>query len=123
MKTNPDTPHATGAEAGQPERRAATMWTGQRIRALGAVTDLPTAASIFGLGRSLAYDLAKRDQFPVPVIRAGTRYRVPVAAILAALRLPQEPGLDPAGGQRVDHHQQIRSIDPRHTGQTHTRSP
>jgi hypothetical protein len=64
------------------------VWTEEAIRALGAVTDLPTAASIFGLGRALAYELAKNDEFPVPVIRAGTRYRVPVAAILTALRLP-----------------------------------
>jgi hypothetical protein len=32
-----------------------TVWTEARIRALGAVTDLPTAGRIFGLGRSLAY--------------------------------------------------------------------
>jgi len=71
--------------------RDRAVWTEDRIRRLGAVTDLPTAASIFDLGRALAYDLAKRGQFPVPVIRAGTRYRVPVAAILAALHLPGEP--------------------------------
>jgi hypothetical protein len=63
------------------------VWTEERIRSLGAVTDLPTAGRIFGLGRSLAYELAKIDQFPVPVIRVGTRYRVPVAPILAALHL------------------------------------
>ncbi|MEV1107809.1 MULTISPECIES: helix-turn-helix transcriptional regulator [unclassified Micromonospora] len=69
-------------------------WTTQRIRALGTVTDLGTAARIFGLSRSVAYDLAKRDRFPVPVLRFGTRYRVPVAAILTALHLPtaDDPG-------------------------------
>lgn len=71
-----------------PHRR---LWTEDAIRALGMVTDLPTAASIFGLGRALAYELAKNDQFPVPVIRVGTRYRVPVAPILAALQLPPDP--------------------------------
>lgn len=63
-------------------------WTAERILALGLVTDLTTAASIFGLSRSTAYDLAKRDRFPVSVLRFGTRYRVPVAAILRALHLP-----------------------------------
>jgi predicted DNA-binding transcriptional regulator AlpA len=67
------------------------VWIEEDIRALGAVTDLPTAASIFGLGRSLAYELARTGDFPVPVIRVGSRYRVPVAAILAALRLPAGP--------------------------------
>ncbi|MGH3657901.1 MAG: DNA-binding protein [Micromonosporaceae bacterium] len=98
-----------------PELGDTAIWTEQRIRALGAVTDLPTAASIFGLGRSLAYELAKHDQFLVPVIRAGTRYRVPVAAILAALHVPAA-GLDPTGERSVDHHQEIRSPDHTNTG-------
>ncbi|MCG5451000.1 helix-turn-helix domain-containing protein [Micromonospora hortensis] len=63
-------------------------WTTERIRALGMVTDLSTAARIFGLSRSVAYDLAKRGEFPVAVLRFGSRYRVPVAAILHALHLP-----------------------------------
>ena len=74
-------------------------WTVERIRALGPVTDLATAARIFGLSRSVAYDLAKRGQFPVAVLRFGSRYRVPVAAILHTLHLPAaaddpEPGAD-----------------------------
>jgi hypothetical protein len=86
------------------------LWTGQQIRALGAVTDLPTAAAIFGLSRTVAYELARTGGFPVPVIRAGTRYRVPVAAILHTLRLDTTGhtaagvGLDPAGGPSLDHH-------------------
>ena len=67
---------------------AAAAWTAQRIRDLGAVTDLPTAAAILGLSRTHAYHLAQHDQFPVPVIRAGHRYRIPVAALLAALHIP-----------------------------------
>ena len=65
-------------------------WTAGRIRALGLTTDLTTAARIFGLSRAAAYDLAKRDQFPVTVLRFGSRYRVPVAAILHALHLPAD---------------------------------
>jgi predicted DNA-binding transcriptional regulator AlpA len=67
------------------------VWTEESIRALGAITDLPTVASIFGLGRALAYELAKNGNFPVPVIRVGSRYRVPVAPILAALQLAPDP--------------------------------
>ncbi|MDG4795075.1 DNA-binding protein [Micromonospora sp. WMMD1082] len=63
------------------------IWTAERIRALGPVTDLATTARIFGLSRSLAYDLAKRNEFPIPVLRFGSNYRVPVAAILQALHL------------------------------------
>jgi hypothetical protein len=70
-------------------------WNAERIRALGLVTDLSTAARIFGLSRAAAYHLAKRDQFPVTVLRFGNRYRVPVAAILQALYLPVSD--DPSG--------------------------
>ena len=103
---------------------AATVWTAQRIRALGAVTDLQTAAAIFGLSRTTAYELARTDQFPVPVLRFGTRYRVPVHAILTALDLPMtddEPTtraavgepliglrLDSGPNPRVDHPDTIR---------------
>jgi hypothetical protein len=108
---------------------APTVWTAQRIRALGAVTDLQTAAAIFGLSRTTAYELARTDQFPVPVLRFGTRYRVPVHAILTALGLPNSEGepiaadpcivgepliglrLDPGPNPRVDHPDTIRCRD------------
>jgi hypothetical protein len=63
-------------------------WTAEAIRGPGTVTSVSTAATIFGLNRSVADDLVKPDRFPVPVLRFGNRYRVPVAAILAALHLP-----------------------------------
>ncbi len=63
-------------------------WTADTIRALGTVTSVATAAAIFGINRSVAYELVKADRFPVPVLRFGSRYRVPVAAILTALHLP-----------------------------------
>ncbi|MEU4626655.1 helix-turn-helix domain-containing protein [Actinoplanes sp. NPDC023801] len=69
---------------------AAAGWSPAGIRALGPVTDVPTAAAIFGIGRSTAYVLLKIGEFPIPVIQIGSRYRVPVAAILAALHLPVE---------------------------------
>ncbi len=71
-----------------PEPSATPPWTADTIRALGTVTSVATAAAIFGLNRSVAYDLVKADRFPVPVLRFGNRYRVPVAAILTALHLP-----------------------------------
>src|ERR1044071_796806 len=81
------------------------VWTAERIRALGAVTDLLTAAAIFGLSRTAAYDLAAHHRFPVPVIRAGHRYRIPVAAILSILHIPDQPQrLDPPATSSVDHH-------------------
>ncbi|MBG0568199.1 helix-turn-helix transcriptional regulator [Actinoplanes aureus] len=84
MNSVPTTDDAPGAAL------TAAGWTPARIRALGPVTDVPTAAAIFGIGRSAAYELVQRGAFPVPVLRIGARYRVPVAAILTALHLPVE---------------------------------
>jgi hypothetical protein len=52
---------------------------------LGLTTDIETAGSILGIGRSKAYALAKSGQFPVRVIRVGRSYIVPVPAILELL--------------------------------------
>jgi excisionase family DNA binding protein len=35
------------------------------------------AASRLGIGRSLAYELARQGKFPVPVVRVGRRILVP----------------------------------------------
>lgn len=34
---------------------------------------LGTAADLLGIGRSTAYDLARRDVFPIPVLKIGRR--------------------------------------------------
>jgi len=48
-------------------------------------TDIPTAGRAFGMGRSLSYELARHDQFPVEVLHIGHRLRVRTADLLAAL--------------------------------------
>lgn len=71
------------------------VWTVERIRALGAVTDVATVGQIFGMSRSSAYALARAGRLPVPVLRVGSRYRVSVAAVLTALGVPSEPSAGP----------------------------
>jgi|HubBroStandDraft_4_1064222.scaffolds.fasta_scaffold1406574_2 excisionase family DNA binding protein len=51
--------------------------------------DLMTAAAVLGIGRTKAYDLAKRGEFPVPVIRIGDSYRIPTAALLTLLGISE----------------------------------
>ncbi|MFI7203843.1 DNA-binding protein [Micromonospora aurantiaca (nom. illeg.)] len=100
------------------------VWTEERIRALGAITDLPTAGRVFGLGRALSYELARTGGFPVPVIRVGARYKVPVAGILTTLGLTPAPGdLTPGRTRSVDHHDEISSIDPPHGGGDRKKEP
>ena len=44
-----------------------------------------TAARALGLGRSTAYELARRDELPCRVLRIGTSYRIPTADLLRVL--------------------------------------
>ncbi len=60
-------------------------WTLEAVRGLGLTTDVETAGSILGIGRSKAYALVKNGEFPVHVIRLGRSYVVPVPPILALL--------------------------------------
>ena len=62
-----------------------SAWTAERLRTLGPTTDLTTAAEILGISRSAAYKLARRDAFPVPLLRVGAIYRVPTAPLLTAV--------------------------------------
>lgn len=63
--------------------------TPAEVLALPAVVNIVMAGRVLGLGSSLSYDLARRDEFPVPVIKVGTRplYRVPLAGLLEVLGL------------------------------------
>lgn len=60
-----------------------------QLRSGPPAVDLPTAAAVLHIGRTKAYELAKRDQFPVPVRRVGTSYRVSVAALLEYLGISE----------------------------------
>lgn len=55
------------------------------------------AAKILGCGRSLAYDLIRRNEFPSPVVRLGNRrYVIPTAALLRVV------GIDALAPDRPD---------------------
>jgi hypothetical protein len=102
------TQNAAGHSASTNTPRRIT-WTEDRIRGLGATTTLLTAASILGFGRTLAYELVNAGKFPVPVIRVGSRFVVPVQPLLNLLHLDQPAagtntlgGLDAGGGSSVD---------------------
>jgi hypothetical protein len=63
--------------------------TTAQLRA-NATVDLMTAARALGLGRTKAYELARRDEFPCRVIRIGETYRVPTPGLLELLGVPPE---------------------------------
>jgi hypothetical protein len=65
------------------------QWTSDVVRALGVYTDLVTAGTLLGIGRTKAYALARAGRFPVPVLRHGRRYIVPVAPITWLLHIAE----------------------------------
>ncbi|WP_412542882.1 DNA-binding protein [Longispora sp. K20-0274] len=77
-------------------------WTAEEIETLGVATDIATAGSIFGFGRSKSYALARDGQFPVRVLRIAGAYVVPVEPILRLLTGPgDEPGPQADGPVRL----------------------
>jgi len=52
------------------------------LTALPPLVDVPTAASVLGIGRTLAYELVKTGQWPTTVVRMGKLIRIPSAALL-----------------------------------------
>jgi predicted DNA-binding transcriptional regulator AlpA len=64
--------------------------TEQEVLALPVTIDLTTAAKALGIGKSVAYDLAARDAFPVRTRRYGKKYRIMRSDLLAHLGI-QDP--------------------------------
>lgn len=82
--TAPATRDTTDEPTDYPES-ASPIWTVEAVRRLGLTTDIETAGSILGIGRTKAYELARTGNFPVKVLRNGRKYLVAVPAILRAL--------------------------------------
>ena len=71
------------------------VWTIEAVRRLGMTTDVPTAAQILGIGRTLAFHLVRTDEFPVRIMRIGRRIVVPVPELLRALGVSTESAPQP----------------------------
>jgi len=55
------------------------------VLALPVTVDVTTAARALGLGRSTAYELARRNALPCRVLHIGGSYRIPTADLLRTL--------------------------------------
>ena len=55
------------------------------LEELPPLLDVPTAATVLGIGRTLAYDLVRTDRFPTPVLRVGKLIRIPTAGLRVAI--------------------------------------
>lgn len=63
----------------------------EELEALPVAFDLPVAGRAYGMGRTKAYDLAKRGLFPCRVLKIGNAYRVTRADLLRSLGVDQQP--------------------------------
>ncbi|HTY71350.1 MAG TPA: DNA-binding protein [Actinomycetes bacterium] len=59
--------------------------TRDELDQLPAMLDVPAAAHVLGIGRSLAYELIRSDRWPSPVVRVGKLIRIPTAPLLKLL--------------------------------------
>ena len=74
--------------------------TRAELLALPVAIDLVTAGRALGIGRTRAFELARRGAFPVPVLRVGMTYRVPTAALLELLGVTS-PDPQPSSDSKV----------------------
>lgn len=65
--------------------------TPDEVLALPVTVDLLTSANALGISRNMAYEMAKRDEYPVKVYRVGNRYRVVRAELISYLGLTRIP--------------------------------
>ena len=63
------------------------------------VMSLPEFARACSISRGLAYDLARRDALPVPVIRLGRRIMISRRAVEAMLEGGKSVGLEVSNGK------------------------
>jgi predicted site-specific integrase-resolvase len=62
---------------------------------LPPVLDVPTAAEVLGIGRSLAYELIRRGEWPTQVLHVGRLIKIPTEPLVRLLGAGATP---PDGG-------------------------
>ena len=60
--------------------------TRDELAALPSLLDVRTAAKVLGIGRSLAYDLVRRGEWPTTVVHIGKLTKIPSAPLLTLIR-------------------------------------
>ena len=71
--------------------------TRDELHALPPILNVPTAAKVLGIGRSLAYDLVRRGEWPTTVLHVGKLIKIPtepLVRLLGATNTPADGGDD-----------------------------
>jgi len=58
---------------------------------LPPVLDVPTAAKVLGIGRSLAYELVRRGEWPTTVLHVGKLIKIPTEPLVRLLGAGEPP--------------------------------
>jgi hypothetical protein len=74
-----------GKSPQQPRSYAGSAITFGKLQRVPVTVDVVTAGKALGIGRTRAYEMAKRGTFPCRVLRLGRRYRVPTTELLRLL--------------------------------------
>ena len=72
----------------------ATVLDSAEPRPAPETCSVETAAARLGIGRSLAYELARQNALPVPVLRFGRKLAIPTRALDRVLGV-EDAGADP----------------------------
>jgi hypothetical protein len=67
------------------------------LEQLPPLVDLPTAARVLGIGRTLAYELVKADRWPTTVLRVGKLIRIPTASLVRLVDDSSSAGVSSTG--------------------------
>ena len=62
-----------------------------QLAALPPVLDVPAAARVLGIGRSLAYELVRRGEWPTPVLHIGKLIKIPTEPLVRLLGVVTTP--------------------------------
>ena len=71
------------------QRKTRPIVTADEIKSWGVSTSFENAARVFGLSRTVAYDLLRKNAFPVPHFKVGRRVVVPTAPILRLFEIDE----------------------------------
>ena len=65
-----------------------------QLAALPPVLDVPTAARVLSIGRSLAYDLVRRGEWPTQVLHVGKLIKIPTEPLVRLLGVAPQGGVE-----------------------------
>ena len=70
---------------------------------LPPVLDVPSAAKVLGIGRSLAYELVRRGEWPTTVLHVGKLIKIPTEPLVRLLGAAPAPSSDARPGEGTRH--------------------